>query len=125
MNVAPVTDTGIEVERPWSSLTVIVALPPPTGVTVNVALVLVSSRRSALVELPAATVTTLVFEEMALNVPEYPGSLTVNVCGVADENEKETTDGVIEFVGTNVAPRPADPQPASTAHRTKSGAMAK
>ena len=63
------TDTGIAVEWPWSSLTVIVALPPPTGVTVNVVDVLVSSRRRALVESPAAMVTTSVFEEVALNVP--------------------------------------------------------
>ncbi len=67
--VAEVTLAAIVLELPSWSLTVIVAVPPPTGVTVNV-VVVVSSRRRALVdELVAATVTTAVFEDVAVNEP--------------------------------------------------------
>jgi hypothetical protein len=93
VNVAAVTDAGIDVECPLVSLTVMVALPPPTGVTVNVSAV--SSRRRALVELVDPTVTTLVFEDVAVNAPLYPDSLTVNVCGFDDENENDGTDSEI------------------------------
>jgi hypothetical protein len=48
---------------------VIVAVPPPTGVTVNVVAVVASRRRVPVDELVAATVTTAVFEDVAVNEP--------------------------------------------------------
>lgn len=57
----------------WSSLTLIVQLPLPTGVTVNVVLAL---------PLPGLTVATLEGQLLVSSVklPVYLDSLTVNVC---------------------------------------------
>jgi hypothetical protein len=66
---ADVTLTGIALELPSSSLTVIVAVPPPTGVTVNVVVVVSSRWRVLVEELVVATVTTAVFEDVAVNDP--------------------------------------------------------
>lgn len=61
------------VEWPFSSAIVSVAVPPPTAVSVNepllVALAPESSRRTADDDGAAATVTTAVFDDVAVNVP--------------------------------------------------------
>ena len=65
------TVTGIEAEFPLWSVIVIVAVPPPTAVTVNVACVSCARRAPCVFEamVETLTVATLVFEDAALNVP--------------------------------------------------------
>jgi hypothetical protein len=111
--------TGIEVECPCSSLTVIVAMPPLTAVTVNVAVVSCALRACA-AEFAVATVTTFVFEDVAVNVPLYPASDTVNdvvhgICvhGIDDPNEMLESDGVT-FGGPTNGLAPPPPHPAVT-----------
>jgi hypothetical protein len=67
----PVTLVGIVIERPSWLLTVIEADPPPTGVTVKVAVdpAAAAIRRMLLTNAVCATVATLVLDEDALYVP--------------------------------------------------------
>jgi hypothetical protein len=98
---------------------VIVAVPPLTAVTVNVADVSCAWRACA-AEVEIATVTMDVSEDLAVNVPLYPGSDTVNVVvhGI-DEHVIELpkamldSDGVT-FAGATNGLAPPPPHPAVT-----------
>ena len=81
---APVTVTPKLDFKPLASVTEIVALPVPTAITVNVPeLVALSALRADATRdagaSPATTVATATFEDVAVNVPEYPSSVTVKV----------------------------------------------
>ena len=68
-----VTPTERLAVLPNESVNEIVDVPPPTAVSVNAPLLvaepLVSSRCTAPADAPLATVTTAVFDDVAVNVP--------------------------------------------------------
>lgn len=118
-----VTVTVIEIELPFWSVMTMVVVPPPTGVTVKVTTVVVACARRSVDAGVAlwATVAIAVFNDLAANVPEYPGSLTVNVWAPGPVNVSANDDGTIGgAVGPGIGVVIFEPpQPASIAATVK------